>query len=351
MGQQQIEGDDFVLVTQRGREFAPYFDREEQLETFRLERPNRFNWIADQLFLPGLVKKSGADVFFATDFNSYLMPSKNVKVVAMAYDLIPFLFPEVMDGQPLPVQIGWRINFQKLKSADAVIAISEATKDDLVRLFAVAPKRIHVIHPGIDHDLFNMSNSGDATRADVLLDRYGITGRFLLYVGDSEWRKNLHRVLQALALLDGDIKLLLVGKRAKGDVVLQGWIRELGLEERVVTPGYVADEDLPPLYGAAEVFIFPSLYEGFGLPVIEAMACGCPVITSNVSSMPEIAGDAALLVDPVNVEQIAETINKILNEKGLQSALSEKGVRRAAFFSWEKSAQETIALIRSIAAQ
>lgn len=341
--------DEVTLVTLRGRELPRIFKNERRIETRRLERPNRFNWIADHLLLSNIVQQAGADIFFATDINSYLVPQAKTKVVSMAYDLIPFIFSQVMASQPLPVRIGWRTNFRKLLRSDAVIAISEATKNDLIKLFGIDSEKITVIYPGMDHSLFNRENAGDPSRQNQVLSRYGIEGKYLLYVGDSEWRKNLRRVLEALVKLDSDIRLVLVGKRARGDAVLHGWIRELGLEGRVMAPGFVPDEDLPPLYGAAEAFLFPSLYEGFGLPVIEAMACGCPVITSNVSSMPEIAGDAALLVDPTDVKQIAEAIKKVLNGNGVKSALSEAGVRRADFFSWEKSAKETVALIRSVA--
>lgn len=343
-----IGTDAATLITLRGKELPQIFNNERRIETRRLERPNRFNWIADHLFLANIVRQSGADIFFATDINSYLAPQAGIKVVSMAYDLIPFIFPEVMASQPLPVRIGWRVNFSKLRKSTVVIAISEATKKDLINLFGIDPEKITVIYPGMDHLLFNRANAEDSARQSQVLRRYGIDGKFLLYVGDSEWRKNLRRVLEALATLDTGIRLVLVGKRAKTDVTLQSWIRELGLEGRVMTPGFVPDEDLPPLYGAAEMFLFPSLYEGFGLPVIEAMACGCPVITSNVSSMPEIAGDAALLVDPTDSDQIFEAINKVLNEDGVKSVLSDAGVRRSKYFSWEKSAKETIALMRSV---
>lgn len=341
--------DDFVLVTQRGRELAPYFNREERLETVRLERPNRFNWLVDQLLLPGLVKSSCAELFFATDFNSYLLPTKDSKVVAMAYDLIPFLFPEVMASQPWSVRFGWRVNFRKLTSADAVIAISQATKDDLVRLFALMPERVRVVYPGIDHSLFNVANAGDRHRQSEVLERYAISGPYLLYVGDSEWRKNLRRVLEALAGLPGEIKLVLVGKRARTDEILHRWVAEFGLQGRVLTPGFVPDGDLPPLYGAAQAFVFPSLYEGFGFPIAEAMACGCPVITSNVSSMPEVAGDAALLVEPRDVDAIRGAMQTVIAEPEQRSRMISAGLRQAGQFSWRRCAEETLAVIRSVA--
>ncbi len=346
MGNLAVE-DEVALITLKGKALPPLFRHERRLETRRLERPNRFNWLADQFLLPELVKRSGAELFFATDFNSYLVPTGNLRVVSMVYDLIPFVFPEVMATQPLSVKIGWTANFKKLRYSHGLIAISEATKRDLVTLLGIAPEKIAVIHPGIDHALFNPDNAGDGERRREVLARYGIAGRFLLYVGDSEWRKNLRRVLEALAGIDGDLGIVLAGKRALTDAKLHGWVRELGLEARVVIPGYVPDADLPVLYGAAQAFVFPTLYEGFGFPVVEAMACGCPVITSNVSSLPEIAGDAALLVDPLGVAEIGSAMKKIVAEPELRQRMVATGLRRAALFSWERCAAETLAFLKA----
>ena len=169
-----LSGDEVALITQQGADYPPFFSHERGWRPIRLERPNRFNWIADHLFLPELVRRSGADVFLATDLNSYLQPTGAVRVVSMVYDLIPFLFPEVMASQPWPVRLGWRVNFQKLMSAAAVIAISQATKDDLVRLFGLPPELVRVIYPGIDHSLFNGDNAGDAGPSGGSAGRYGI---------------------------------------------------------------------------------------------------------------------------------------------------------------------------------
>lgn len=345
---QLLTRDEVSLITQQGAVYAPFFRHERRLESHRLVRPNRFNWIADHLLLPGLVRRSGADVFLATDLNSYLEPSGGVRVVSIAYDLIPFLFPEVMASQPWPVRLGWRLNFRKLREADAVIAISQATKEDLVRMFGLVPERVRVVYPGIDHSLFNVSNAGSTVRQAEVLGRYGITGRYLLYVGDSEWRKNLRRVLEALIGVHEEIKLVLVGKRAKSDEKLYGWVAELGLQDRVLTPGFVPDIDLPPLYGAAQAFVFPSLYEGFGLPIVESMACGCPVITSNVSSMPEVAGSAALLVDPEDVVEIRGALERVVADQALRERMIADGLSQAQSFSWSRCAGETVSVIRKV---
>lgn len=342
-------GDQITLITQNGRNLQPLFPHEKRVETYRINRPNRFNWIADHLMLPGLVGRSGVELFFATDINSYLVPRRGVKVLSMAYDLIPFIFPEVMASQPLPVKVGWRVNFRKLRSSDAVIAISQATKDDLVRIMGVDPARIKVVYPGIDHNLFNIENAADGERQAELRTRFGISGRYILYVGDSEWRKNLRRCLEAFKGTGCDIKLILAGSRALTDAKLQGWISELGLEGRVLMPGFVPDADLPPLYGAAEAFLFPSLYEGFGLPVAEAMACGCPVITSSISSMPEVAGSAGILVDPYSVADIKSAILRLLGSHSLRRELSAAGVEQASRFSWESAAKETFDIIKGMA--
>ncbi len=345
----QLPDDDVTLITQQRGMSPQLFAREHRINTFRLERPNRFNWMADHLFLSGLTRRSRAGVFLATDLNSYLLPSSGIKVASIVYDLIPLLFPEVMNSQPQPVRIGWKTNFRKLCHSDLIIAISRATRADLVRLMGVRPERIKVVYPGIDHALFNVANANDRARREELLNDYGVSGRYFLYVGDSEWRKNLYRCLEALQGVDPEIKLLLVGKRAATDAKLHGWIAELGLSGRVVTPGFVPDEDLPPLYGGAEAFLFPSLYEGFGLPVAEAMACGCPVITSSISSMPEVAGSAGILVDPCSVGEIRGAMKLILEDDALSLRMSKEGVEQAAQFSWERSAKETIELLRELA--
>lgn len=342
-----LADDEVALITQQGKPPARIFNRERRVETFRLQRPNRFNWIADHLQLPGVVQRSGAELFLATDINSYLVPGRGAGVVSVAYDLIPFIFPEVMASQPLVVRAGWRSNFAKLRRSDAVIAISRATRDDLVRLFGIDPGRVRVIYPGIDHGLFNLDHAADPGRRAQVQERYGIEAPYFLYVGDSEWRKNLRRVLEALAGVAG-IGLVLVGRSAPGDETLQRWIRELGLQGRVVTPGFVPDEDLPPLYGAARAFLFPSLYEGFGFPIAEAMACGCPTITSNVSSMPEVAGGAALLVEPTDTAAIGDAMIRMRDDAAARTSMGDAGLIQARRFSWERCAAETVALLREV---
>jgi len=252
------------------------------------------------------------------------------------------------------------------QQAAAVLADSQATKADLARAYGINPAKIHVIYLGRDAAL------GPVRDADLLAavrERYGITGRYLLYVGTLQPRKNLARVIEAFGRLAGDpsagsgqaptladIQLVLAGKR--------GWLYDdlfaqatrAGLAERVIFPGYITDTDLPALLSGATAFVFPSLYEGFGIPVLEAGACGVPVITSNTSSLPEVAGDpsagsgqaAALLVDPHDVDAIADAMYRLITDAGLRAELTRRGQENIKRFSWEKCARETLAVLEAV---
>jgi glycosyltransferase involved in cell wall biosynthesis len=310
---------------------------------YRLQGHHQLNWIVNQFLLPRLLKHHAVDLFFATDFQSYIIPPSGVKQVGLAYDLIPFLFPETMAEQPLLIQWGWRFSFRNLRRCRRILAISQSTKRDLVSVLGLNPESIDVAYPGIDHSLFNCRNA----QRDIP-QKYGISGDYFLYVGDTEWRKNLRGVLQALAGIPAHVKLVIAGKRAPDDPKLRSWLDETGTSERVVLPGFVPDDDLPSLYGRARGFIFPSRYEGFGLPVAEAMACGCPVITSRNSSLPEVAGNAALYVDQERPEEIRDAMLALLQDVELAPSLRTQGVVQVAQFTWERFARKALEIFSEI---
>ena len=337
---------EYLLLTFAGQALPNFSQRVRQITTYRLPRLNRFDWIVDQLYLPGLMRRYGTNVFFATDFNSYPLPRSGVKVMAMVYDLIPFLYPQAMAEQTWLAQWGLRFNFANLRRARRLLAISEATKNDAVRIIGVKPVRIKVVYPGIDHAIFNTLA---ASRS--IPDIYGISGDYFLFVGDPEWRKNLRGVLDALAELPKEVKLVIAGKRAPEDSQLRQWLDETAMTGRVILPGFVPDEDLPSIYGRARGFLFPSRYEGFGLPVAEAMACGCPVITSRNSSLPEVAGDAALYVDPERPDKIRAAMATLLQEETLCETLRARGLAQVRQFTWESAARETVAAFREVASE
>lgn len=237
------------------------------------------------------------------------------------------------------------------RQAAAVIADSQATKADLVRAYGAREDKIQVVYLGRDESLGEVTSP---LRLATVRAKYDLAQRYLLYVGTLQPRKNLERVVQAFGRICGrpeleDVQLVLAGKK--------GWLYESlfrqvaaeGMAERVSFPGYIPDEDLPALLSAATAFVFPSLYEGFGIPVLEAGGCGVPVITSNTSSLPEVAGDAALLVDPHDVDAIAEAMYRLVTDPELASELRRRGHENVKRFSWEKCARETLAVLESVA--
>jgi glycosyltransferase involved in cell wall biosynthesis len=245
------------------------------------------------------------------------------------------------------------------RSAARVLADSEATRQDLVRHYQIPPEKIVVIYPGRDGTLAPVSD--EAIQAAVRA-RFGIDGPYLLYVGTLHPRKNLVRLVQAFALLlrssssqvepQGTIpnlQLVLAGQKGWLYEEIFAQVQKLDLTDRVVLTGYVPDTDLPALLSGATGFVFPSLYEGFGFPVLEAMACGTPVVCSNVSSLPEVAGDAALLVDPLDTDALAAAIERVVTDGGLRRNLVERGFAQAERFSWRRCAQKTMRALEDVA--
>ncbi len=233
-----------------------------------------------------------------------------------------------------------------LRRADAIIAISASTRREMERYYRPLPTLCHVIYPGV-HSRFRPVTD-EAVLADVRA-RYSLPARFVLYVGTIEPRKNLPALIRAYQQAAiADVRLVIAGKKGWMYAETFAQVQVLGLEDQVLFTGFVADDDLPALYTLAELFVFPSLYEGFGLPVLEAMACGTPVITSSLSSLPEVAGEAGLLVDPTDVAGLASAIRRVLDDAGLWGAMAEKGIAQAARFSWQRAAVETLALYREI---
>jgi glycosyltransferase involved in cell wall biosynthesis len=241
-----------------------------------------------------------------------------------------------------------------VERADLILADSENTKDDLVELLGVPRSKVKVIYPGVDERFRPIK---DELALNDVRERYELPSRFILSLGTLEPRKNLVRLIEAFSLLSllspfpfpfSPLSLVIAGGK--------GWlyedifrkVEELGLGERVVFTGFVSDADLPVIYNLAELFVFPSLYEGFGLPVLEAMACGTPVVTSNSSSLPEVVGEAGLMVDPMDVEGLAEAMWRALSDHPLRERMIRSGMRRARGFTWEKSAEELLSLYKEL---
>ena len=235
------------------------------------------------------------------------------------------------------------------RHADHVIASSEYSRQDVIDTYQLRPEKVTAIPLAAPASYKPVT---DQSRLNLIREKYSIKGDFILGVGSIHPRKNLSRLISAYAALvkrrDDVPALILVGKK--------GWLsdetfnaKELsGLGDRVRFTGFVPDEDLPPLYSAAKVFVYPSFFEGFGLPPLEAMQCGTPVITGNRTSLPEVVGDAGLQVDPFQTDAIADAIEKVLSDEKLSLELSERGLKRAEKFSWGSTARQTLAVFERI---
>lgn len=237
---------------------------------------------------------------------------------------------------------------QSALRADVIITTSFATKKDIVDIYGIAPEKIKVIYLGVNSSIFNPSSP---LVKDDLNKKYGLPERFILNVATSVRRKNIPMLLNVYAqLLKKGIKeklVIVAGSRTVKDEIKE-IVKSVNLEGKVLCLSEIPTEELAHLYRKAVLFVFPSLYEGFGLPVVEAMACGCPAVVSNVSSLPEVGGSAVVAVDPYNQEEIAGAVEKILADGGLRENMRIKGLERARFFSWEKTAAETVAVYEDV---
>ena len=229
---------------------------------------------------------------------------------------------------------------RRLPQAAHVLAISEYVRQEILDEFRLDPQMVTTVPLAPDPHFFPRSEE----QVDLTLARLGLARPYILFAGTLEPRKNLKLLIEALPLMRHDIPLVLAGWSGWGDKTWLERLQNLGLTQRVILSGYVEDEDLACLYSAATALVYPSLYEGFGLPILEAMACGCPVVCSNTSCLPETAGDAAFLVDPHDPGALAAILDDLVENDMLRREMSERGRIRAAMFTWEKTAQRTRAV-------
>jgi glycosyltransferase involved in cell wall biosynthesis len=270
------------------------------------------------------------------------------KIITTFYDFAPYRVPDLFP----------RLSTAKLKTlysfaakkSDRIIAVSGSTKKDAAELLKFPEEKIDVVHNGLDKRFLE---EGVSPR-EKIEKLYGLTGKYILFLGTLEPRKNLSRVLEAFAVFKKnfngkfDHKLAVAGKR--------GWLfkeyfqiaKDLGIENDVVFTGYVGGDELKPLYAHSEFFVMPSLWEGFGQTIVEAMACGAPCLVSRVASIPEVAGDAALFVDPHDTDGVAKAMARLAADKELRESLGAKGREQAKKFDWEKCARETLAVYKKV---
>ena len=279
------------------------------------------------------------DLYHATH---YVLPlATPSRVVVTIHDIIHLLYPQFLPNR-LALFYAQRMMRRSLARADRVIAVSENTRSDLMEYFGVDGREIEVVYNGVDESFRHKLSEDDLDR---WLRQLGIRRPYLLFVGNPKPHKNLDRVIQAYArarqLAEFDAPLVCVGDRTAAQFKLRQRAEQLGVGDKVRLLGHVAQEALPSLYQGAMLFLYPTLYEGFGLPVVEAMASGTAVLTSNTSALKEIAGGHAHLVDPLDTERMARAIARLITDDDYRASLAEKGLARSRDFRWNATAERT----------
>jgi len=305
----------------------------------------RVGW--ENLVLPIRLLVDRIDLLHCVNYSLPFMLSSRIKKVITVHDLIWLKFPDYF---PKDTVYAAKKRFQHAcSSADAIISVSENTKKDVLGAFHCEQEKVTVIYLGVDNERFGRMKKESAL-AQRVRQKYKLPERFILWVGGYRSHKNVVFLCKAFAVAkeQGGLphKLVLCGPRLPAERVIKT-IQEKHKNDIMVI-GPVGDDELPVLYSMADVFVFPSLYEGFGLPVLEAMASGVSVITSNVSSLPEVAGDAAILVNPLDVDEIAHALIKVCTDDELRETLVVKGLERARRFSWENTARKTLELFMKV---
>lgn len=292
--------------------------------------------IVEQFALPGLIRKISPDVFFSPTFIAPVIQPR--PTVISVHDLMHVVFSDHYSFVH-KLYYGWVLR-RALKKTKAVITKSESSKRDLIKYYGLPESKIVIVHDGVESHFQPVE---DEDRISALKKKYGLPDNFLLFIGGFKVNKNIEGILKALNLLGGERKLVAV---SDNNAAIRLLAEKYNIAGKLVCLESVAENDLPLLYNAADLFVSPSLYEGFGLPHLEAMACGTPVVAANASSLPEIVGDAGILVDPNVPEEIAAAMKKILGDEGLRQEMYNKGVARARLFRWDACARQTLAVCR-----
>jgi glycosyltransferase involved in cell wall biosynthesis len=355
-----------LLEIDKENEYVLFFDfrvREKDVKKFSQSNVKiKFYPFSDyRKYLPGvyneilgsaILSKEKLDLVHTTSHASRIPVSYRGKTIVTIHDLAVYKLDDVF---PRFFQAKNKALISLMVSkAEKIIVVSQSIKNDLQSILKCPEEKIRVIYSGFDKRMFETS---EVDRQKVL-DKYAIKDKYLLFLGTLEPSKNIVRLFEAFKIfkernkkdkIAGDYKLVMSGKR--------GWLakeyrqiaKDLGLAKDIIFTGYVIGDDLVPLFHNADFFVMPSLYEGFGTTVLEAFATGTPAIVSNVSSIPEIAGDAAELVNPMDIQNIAEAMIKLSRSEELRQAYREKGFKQLEKFNWEKCARETLEVYKSLA--
>jgi len=338
------EGGEVELVLFTDRPVHPMFRGQFPFEEVCFESRREIIW--EQWDLPRRLREAKIDVFHAPS-NRGLPWSRGCRYVLTIHDIIENI-PSLHSPGPMKSRLRQAYaDFISIRAAHAILTVSEHSKRDICRRWRLAPDRVVVTYEGCDRRFYE---TVDVESIDRVRRRLGLPSRYLLYLGGFDRKKNVNGLLRGYALTSrADVPdLVLAGEKKWEFAATESLALALNCRERVLFPGFIPDCDLPALYQGALAFIYPSLYEGFGLQLVEAMASGVPVVASNRTSVPEVLGGAGLLFDPEKPEEIAGRLRQVSLDAALRERLRHAGVARAAEFSWSRTARETLAVYRRV---
>lgn len=315
----------------------PEKESQEELNT-----PKRFMW--DQFGFPNMARKKKADILHQPCFSAPVFyTGKKIVTIHDLYTMknaseVPF-FSRQFFGKWMPFSYRW---------TDHIIAISQYTKKDIIKTLKISSEKITVIYEAGDE---NCKRINDHNKISLIKNKFGIKGDYMIHIGTLSPRKNLEFLIKVYAQVlkkNPKIKLVITGKKGWYYQNLFDITNKLGLEKKIIFTGYIEDSEKSALYSGAKVFLFPSLYEGFGLPPLEAMSCGTPVVSSNVTSIPEVIDEAGILLSPYDKKAWIQAINKLLSDNNFRKKMVEKSLLRSKYFSWQKTAKQTIEVYNKI---
>ncbi|MDF2505631.1 glycosyltransferase family 1 protein [Clostridium sp.] len=307
----------------------------------------RYHRFFQEYFFPRDIKKDNIDIYHISQNGIGLSQNLNCLKIVTIHDLIPYIMPETVGN-------GYLLKFLRdmpriIDESNAIITVSEYSKKDILRFFPINPDKIFVTPLAAD-SMYKPLDKDQCKK--YLSNKYNIKSPYILYLGGFSSRKNVSGLIKAYEKVSNeikeDIKLVICGSK-KDDVENLMKIKlHSKVEENIIFTGFIPNEDLPIFYNSCEVFVYPSLYEGFGLPPLEAMNCGAPVITSNTTSIPEVVADSAILIDPINTDMLADELYKVLTNEVIRKNLSNKGLKRSLEFSWLKTAKNTLKVYENV---
>lgn len=301
----------------------------------------------EQLYFPDNLRKENVDIYHIPQNGIGISEKISCKKVVTIHDLIPYILPETVGK-------GYLTKFLEempkiISMADGIITVSECSKKDILKFFPIEESKVFVTPLAAD-DKYKPLDKNKCR--DIIKETYNIDKPFILYIGGFSPRKNVKSLILAFSKIYKNLKeeydLVILGANKDDGNSLKDLIKDIGIEPKVKFTGFVPEDLLPIFYNACRVFVYPSLYEGFGLPPLEAMSCGTPVITSDISSIPEVVADGGLLIDPFDTKSLSDSLEGLLNDKNKMVELSSKALQRASKFSWENTAKKTVEVYEKI---